>query len=258
MCSVAIDRVRIPVSGETTTFTMGRIEGDDWGWPNEQPAHPVTLSAFEIDRYPVTVSAYEACVDAGGCTAPDSGGDCTYNASGKSTHPINCVDWDQSSSYCLWVGGRLPTEAEWERAAKGETQRLFPWGDDCPSSWHSSCSGAAWTPETAKANCSESICNDGFAATSPVGSFPLGVSPDGLHDMAGNVWEWTSDGWQRVYTSDSVTNPTGPSSGEGRVFRGGSWTRYGYGGTYLRAAYRDFNIPGFRHEGVGFRCAQSM
>jgi len=252
-CSVAGDRVRVPASGATTTFTMGCPATDGWCGSDEQPAHQVTLSAYQMDRYPVTAGAFKACVDAGGCTDPDLGGTCTYNASGKAAHPINCVDWRQASAYCAWAGGRLPTEAEWERAAKGETHRRFPWGDNCLSSWNSTyCWGAAWTDETANANCREGDCNDGYAATSPVGAFPAGVSPDGLHDMAGNVWEWTSDWWVRTYTSAPVTNPVGPAGGTGYVIRGGAWDS---GGGDLRAAVRDYSTPSNRYHGIGFRCA---
>ena len=248
------DRVRIPASGATTRFTMGRPASDAWGHFSEQPAHQVTLSAFAIDRYPVTAAAYQACVEAGGCTAPDRGDPCTYGALEKSTHPINCVDWDQASAYCAWAGGRLPTSAEWERAAKGESPLRFPWGQDCPASWDASCSGAEWTPATAKANCAEDHCNDGYDHTSPVDAFPAGLSPDGLYDMVGNVWEWTRDGWLRTYTTESVTNPTGPKNDAYRVIRGSSWH---YGSFRLRAALRFAAPPGKGQASIGFRCAAS-
>ncbi len=251
-CSAQIDRVRIPATGATTTFTMGRPASDVWGYTDEQPAHQVTLSAYYMDRYLVTAGAYQACVDAGVCTVPDHGGNSTYGVVGLENHPVNYVDWEQATAYCAWTGGRLPTEAEWERAAKGETHRRYPWGDDCPSSWHESCSGAAWSPTSAKANCRESACNDGYAATSPVDAFPAGVSPDGIYDMAGNVEEWVNDWSRRTYTSDPVTNPTGPSSGSFRVIRGGSWYLVGFS---LRAANCNGLAPSYRHDDYGFRCA---
>jgi formylglycine-generating enzyme required for sulfatase activity len=163
------------------------------------------------------------------------------------------VDWAQAKNYCEWAGGRLPTEAEWERAAKGLTQRHFPWGDECAKSWNNEfCTGEEWTAETAKANCDEECCNDGFAKTSPVDQFPSGKSPDGLYDMAGNLWEWTSDWWLREYTADAVSNPTGPADGEYRIRRGAHW---GDHCNRLRATYRASYLPDIRYNSIGFRCA---
>jgi sulfatase modifying factor 1 len=249
------DRVRIPASGTTTNFVMGCPDSDSWGSIGEQPSHNVTLSAYMMDRYLVTAASYKLCVEAGSCTAANTDSNCTYNVAAKEKHPINCVDWLQAKSYCEWAEGRLPTEAEWERAAKGTTHRRFPWGDECPSSWNKVCTGAEWTETTAKANCNESYCKDGFEYTSPVDQFPSGKSPDGLYDMAGNLWEWTSDWWRREYTSAAVTNPTGPETGQTRVMRGTNWGSYG---NTLRAAYRNNSHPYYRYSYIGLRCASSV
>ncbi|MFA5625080.1 MAG: SUMF1/EgtB/PvdO family nonheme iron enzyme [Bradymonadales bacterium] len=251
------DRVRIPISGSSTTFTMGRPGTDTWGHSNETPSHEVTLNAYMMDRYLVTAASYKHCVDAGSCTEPYTKDKCatygTYSVKGKENHPINCVNWSQAKSYCEWAGGRLPTEAEWERAAKGKTHHRFPWGDDCPSAWNDVCSGAEWTALTAKANCLESKCLDEFEYTSPVDQFPSGKSPDGLYDMAGNLYEWTCDGWGREYTSVAVTNPTGSDSGKARVVRGGGLNSEG---SHLRVYRREVQY-GDRASYYGFRCASS-
>ncbi|MFA5624331.1 MAG: SUMF1/EgtB/PvdO family nonheme iron enzyme [Bradymonadales bacterium] len=244
---------------------MGRPGSDPWGEDNEKPSHEVTLSAYMIDRYLVTAASYKLCVEAGKCNDEhliDNGSqyreNCTYNVEGKEKHPINCVTWEQATSYCEWARGRLPTEAEWERAAKGESHRRFPWGDECPRSWNTEiCSGAEWTEETAKANCYEERCHDGFEYTSPVNQFPSGMSPDGLYDMAGNLWEWTSDWSMRKYTEDSVTNPTGSADdAEKRVVRGGAWGARDK--SYLRTVYRATSPSSYIYPNtIGFRCASS-
>lgn len=251
-----VNVVRIPETETSTTFEMGRPSSDAWGNSDEQPVHTVTLSAYYIDIYEVTAAQYKACVDAGGCTAAGAGKSATYNVSGKENHPINYINWTQASAYCTWVGKRLPTEAEWERAAKGPTHRRFPWSTsnaDCPSSWGHGCAGSAWTSSTAKANCDASDCKDTYSATSPVGSFPSGVSPEGLHDMAGNVWEWTAD-WYGLYSTSPSTNPTGPTSGSTRVYRGGRFVSFA---VYLRASYRLDDTPSISSDYGGVRCAKS-
>jgi len=254
-CAVPMDRIRIPAVGSSTTFTMGCPPSDGrCQLNNEQPAHQVTLSAYMIDRYPVTASAYAACIQAGACTTPKSGS--TLGTVGLDNHPINNVDWHQATAYCAWTGGRLPTEAEWERAAKGVTHRRYPWGDDCPSPWHSTCSEEDWTLATARANCRDDSCKDAYPGTSPVDAFPLGVSSDGVWDMAGNVEEWTSDWAGRVYTTAPITNPTGPTSGSStRVLRGGSFLEFGGA---LRATYRNSAAQTQRLQYIGFRCASDI
>ncbi|MBI2571778.1 MAG: SUMF1/EgtB/PvdO family nonheme iron enzyme [Candidatus Schekmanbacteria bacterium] len=206
---------------------------------DEDPVHAVNLDAYHVDEYEVSASQYKACVDGGGCTAAYTGGSCTDNVSRKETHPINCVDWNQATEYCRWSGKRLPTEAEWEKAARGTDQRIFPWGDTSPD-----CTYANFHPGSG--------C---VGATTPVGSYPLGVSPYGAYDMVGNASEWVSDWYgSEYYTQSPYQNPTGPSSGSDRVRRGGSW--YGTG-ALVRSGYRLGNNPSTRSGAMGFRCART-
>jgi formylglycine-generating enzyme required for sulfatase activity len=201
------DMVEIPAG----KFMMGCNSAVDTEcYSDESPYHEVNLSAFKIDKYEVTAGQYKACVDAGKCMAADTGGSCNYGSSGRDLHPINCVDWTQANAYCQWAGKRLPTEAEWEKAARGTDGRKYPWGNtglDCDH-----------------AVMSVSPCSN--SSTQPVGSKPLGASPYGAEDMIGNVWEWASDWYSSSYYSSSPANdPQGPASGTYRVVRGGSWNK---------------------------------
>ncbi|MBI3245402.1 MAG: SUMF1/EgtB/PvdO family nonheme iron enzyme [Deltaproteobacteria bacterium] len=181
---------------------MGCNAQVDTGCSNdERPGRMVFLDAFAIDIYEVTVAAYRQCVEAGKCTAPNTGGSCNWNTSDRAQHPINCVDWSQANAYCRWAGKRLPTEAEWEKAARGTDRRVYPWGN-------------AW--DATKAN----VSTNGTVA---VGSYPAGKSPYGALDMSGNVWEWTADWYADAYYHNGpVKNPKGPESGQVRSVRGGS------------------------------------
>ncbi|MCA9579116.1 MAG: SUMF1/EgtB/PvdO family nonheme iron enzyme, partial [Myxococcales bacterium] len=185
---------------------MGTASGGD---ADERPVHEVTLSSYYMDRTEVTVSAYGECVRAGRCRTPMTGNYFTWGASGKEQHPVTGVSWDDAVAYCGWRGGRLPTEAEWEYGARGSDGRVYPWGNEGPSDrrlqWSGGCGGFG--------------CSGGTAA---VGSHASGRSPFGLEDMSGNVWEWVSD-WYGAYPSGAVRDPSGPTSGDGRVLRGGSW-----------------------------------
>lgn len=199
-----------------------------------QPPHMVTLSAFCMDLTEVTVAAYRSCT-AMGCTAPPRGPYYNWGMSGRDNHPINGVNWHQARAYCQSIGGDLPTEAQWEYAARGTDGRTYPWGSDAPSS--QLCWGRWPTP----------------ASTCAVQSFPSGNSPFGLFDMAGNVWEWTLD-HLATYTTEAASNPTGPKAGGHRVFRGGAWD--GRTAAGVRAAFRYNNWPDYRGLEVGFRCAR--
>ena len=202
---------------------------------DEWPYHSVYLDAYYIDKYEVTVYQYQNCVNAGKCGNPETGGSCNWNVSGRGNHPINCVDWNEATAYCQWAGKRLPTEAEWEKAARGTDGRVYPWGNE----WDCSKSCNSVSP------CSNS-------STCAVGSYPDGKSSYGVMDMAGNVWEWVSDWYdQSYYSSSPSSNPQGPSSGQDRVLRGGSWRHHPQD---LRASARDRLGPTLSYSNLGFRC----
>ncbi len=202
-------------------------------------AHEVYLDSFYIDRYPVTNADYKKFVDATKHSAPPHWQNGKI-PQGKENHPVVNVTWDDANAYAQWAGKRLPTEAEWEKAASWDEikkqKRVYPWGNDFDAS---------------KCNSSES----GIGGTTPVGKYsPQGDSFYGVADMAGNVWEWCADWYDENYYKNSPKeNPKGPASGQYRVLRGGSWyfDRYGVG-----AAARYLGGPGDRGADVGFRCAQ--
>ncbi|HOX44462.1 MAG TPA: formylglycine-generating enzyme family protein [Myxococcota bacterium] len=257
--------VRIP-AGE---FTMGCSPLDAACEKTEKPAHKVWLDEFSIDRNEVSVAQYRECVQAGSCKAeglgvpftlgkdqPDWAWSCNWDKPGREQHPINCLGFDQARSYCEWAGKRLPTEAEWEKAARGMDGRTYPWGNDGPSQDRPLASIA---DETIKARFPKAPIlagyKDGYESTAPVGSFPAGASPYGALDMAGNVFEWVSDWYgEKTYQEGPARNPTGPTSGKWRVVRGGSWFSRPL---YLRASARLIGDPAQRGVGFGVRCAVS-
>jgi formylglycine-generating enzyme required for sulfatase activity len=221
------------------TFRMGSAEGDD----DELPVHLVTLDGFWIDRTEVTNARYRQCVEAGNCDEPGCWDDAGFNALEQ---PVVCVSWWDADDYCEWAGGRLPTEAEWEYAARGPESFLYPWGN---------------TFECAHSNADDESelddyivpggegC-DGYVRTAPVGSFEGGASWCGALDLAGNAWEWVHD-WHELYPDGPRTNPIGPEFGNRRVLRGGSWDYYEHS---VRAANRRKHDPDYQHENLGFRC----
>jgi serine/threonine-protein kinase len=216
------------------TFQMGSIEGDPDAEPAESPQHSVTLDAFWIDQTEVTNAQFGQCVEAGVCEAPTTcdWGMPTYVHDKYADHPALCVDWHGAAAYCDWAGARLPTEAEWEYAARGSDSFVYPWGDSPPDSTLLNYAG-------------------NVGDTAKVGSYPDGASWCGALDMAGNVWEWVDD-WHGKYPSEAQTNPTGQPAGEARVYRGGS---YADDHKCTRTACRYYSSPDNRMPAVGFRCA---
>jgi formylglycine-generating enzyme required for sulfatase activity len=212
---------------------------------NEKPYHEVYLDAYKIDKFEVTAGDYEQCVDDGFCTPAATGDAFTYGLPGKETHPISGVNWNQAKTYCEWRGKRLPTEAEWEKAARGTEGRKYPWGNEPGVS----CEHAFMEDASGVDGC-------GTGDTAPVGSRPEGASPYGVQDMIGGVWEWAADWYDAdYYASSPAKNPTGPDSGEYRVARGGSWT---FGKLpYMRASVRFRFRPDYASNNLGFRCAMN-
>lgn len=218
---------------------------------DEHPAHPVELSAFWVDRTEVTNGQYARCVDAGACAPPVETGSFTrlryFGDPAFGSYPVVQVDWNQAAAYCAWAGARLPTEAEWEYAARGPENRLFPWGDTFDPELLNSCDRSC-------AGMSDPSYADGFPDTAPVGSFPAGMSWGGAVDMAGNVREWIAD-WYGPCTPEAALNPQGPIAGESKIPRGGSWYDTP---DEVRSLNRGSNLPEYTHPKVGFRCAGDL
>ena len=220
-------------------FQMGSQSAD--AGPNERPITPVTLSRYYLSRHPITNAQYEL-FDPGHARkrAPDAG----------DRHPVVYVSSSEATKFCQWLSSRerrryrLPTEAEWEYAARGSDGRTYPWGEQ---------EGRGDLANFADRNTvfawSDCEIDDGFAESSPVGSFPRGASPFGVEDMAGNIWEWCLD-FMEAYRGTPKTNPRGPASGTKRVYRGGSWkSRF----NSLRATTRSSNVPNYICNDLGFR-----
>jgi len=216
---------------------------------DERPAHTVALDGFWIDRTEVTNGQYQRCADAGHCLPPVETGSYTrewyYGNPAYDDYPVVWVTQAQAADYCAWAGGLLPTEAEWEYAARGPEGRLFPWGDEFDGTRLNYCDASCAT------GIKDETVNDGYAETAPVGSFPSGISWCGALDMAGNVREWVAD-WFAYYSSERQENPTGPSSGRTHSPRGGCWLDTP---VITRSTNRGQNTIDYSRHKVGFRCA---
>jgi len=249
---------RAPVDGMVLVyvpageFLMGASSEAPDAFEDERPQHNVYLDAYWIDSTEVTNAMYGLCVASGSCTPPTE--DASFSRSPYYSHPtcagypVVQVTWLQAHDYCEWAARRLPTEAEWEKAARGTDGRRFPWGDQAPTGTLANLCGSECRAEPRESN-----VDDGFIETSPVGSFPAGASPYGALDMAGNVLEWVTD-WGRAdyYSVSPEVNPSGPSTGDTRVLRGGSFVQLPVG---ITASARIFLLPAASNEYGGFRCA---
>jgi len=204
---------------------------------DESPYHAVTLSPYEIDRTETTQASWAGCVTAGACTLPQTCSGSTYDPSATPNAPVTCIRYDQGIAYCAWRGARLPTEAEWELAARGTDGRVYPWGNQAPD-----CTFANMT-----------LCPD--QNVHDVGSHPAGVGPYGLQDMAGNAWEMVSDYYGNNYYSSSPTmDPTGPATGTMQTERGGGFFD---NAVELRTSNRR-SVNNVVNPDRGVRCAHSL
>jgi formylglycine-generating enzyme required for sulfatase activity len=208
--------------------------GSDTGDQDEKPVHRVYLDEFYIDKYEVTNEEYSKCTSMGQCNQ-----NIKYTGFTDPQQPVVGVSWNQADAYCKWAGKRLPTEAEWEKAARGTDDRLYPWGEgiDCTKANYGACKQDK---------------------TTQVGSYPLGASPYRTMDMGGNVWEWVADWYDKNYYQNSPSrNPQGPKSGFVHILRGGSWRYIQWG---VRTTYRfRFTInSNYNFNDVGFRCAKTQ
>jgi formylglycine-generating enzyme required for sulfatase activity len=218
-------------------FTRGTIAG---GF-DEQPVKQIHLDAFAIDKYEVTNHQHAAFVAATNHrkAGPPSRYAKNMERMRGTNQPVVYVSWDDANAYCRWKGKRLPTEAEWEKAARGTDERIYPWGNDPPT--------AALAVFGLK---------EGVDTISPVGNRDKGKSPYGVHDMAGNLYEWTMDWYDdQFYSKIPAINPRGPAEGSTKAQRGGSYTNTPY---RLRSTFRTKGDPTEHEFNVGFRCAQDL
>ena len=244
---------------EAGVFQMGSKRGA----VDEMPLHEVLLAAFYIDQYEVTNTRYQECVTAGNCTAPATLSSTThpsyYDNPEFADYPVIYVSYPMAQAYCTWRGGRLPSEAEWEKAARGAEGRIFPWlppqegasGSIADLQKAADCSFANfWDSERGgdRPNCVGDVA--------PVGGYEKGASPYGVFDLAGNVWEWVQDWYSEGFYKESpAENPTGPADGDLRVVRGGSFSN---GVMTIRSTTRGRNLPNKGYNYVGFRCVREQ
>ncbi|MCA9654715.1 MAG: SUMF1/EgtB/PvdO family nonheme iron enzyme [Myxococcales bacterium] len=257
-------------------FFMGS-DSEDPILARARPAHQVEVDPVCMDVHEITVAEYKTCVGAGDCQPafreswwPQGKTDeqtwmhdktvhspmCNDGHTDRLNHPVNCVTWAQAQAYCEHKGGRLPTEAEWEYAARGSDGRVYPWGDEVPDPERANAcdlSCQKWRNDNELPDYGVMFdADDGYAGTAPVGSYPKGRTQAGLEDMVGNVFEWTSDRYYE-YGKEFQKNPHGPQEGDARVIRGGAFNSF-------KSTFAD---PAFRHSmdetaythGIGFRCA---
>ena len=229
---VTMDFVRVPAGN----FLMGSTD-QQAKYDYEKPQHSVYLDEYLMGKYPVMVAQFAAFVKVTQypCQA-------TLDVKAKANHPVTQVSWDDAAAFCAWAAKqtgqkvRLPTEAEWEKAARGSDGRTYPWGNAEPT---------------------DRLCNfnRNVKDTTPVGQYsPQGDSLYFCADMAGNVWEWCADWFaENYYAQSPAKNPPGPAKGQSRVVRGGSWVD---GASIVRASYRNRNTPDYRNYNIGFRCVR--
>ncbi len=275
------DETRTPTVSAACPKHMAKVDATEYrqgsdattAEDDEKPAHSVALDAYCIDLFEVTAAEYGACVTKKKCRRPSNKVYwpnisqrerqlyptlCTYGQKSQDKYPINCISWKMADTYCKAQGKRLPTEAEWEYAARGGEPRNHPWGDEDPTPAHlNGCDErcATWGRSHQISLPTLHEGDDGFATLAPVGKYTKGRSPFGLYDMAGNVREWVAD-WHGAYPKEPQDNPSGPKVGKLRVIRGAGWN-VSYV-SRLRPSYRGSEVPNALSPMLGFRCAQTL
>jgi len=255
------------------SFLMGSAAGDPLAADDEKPQREITLNnSFWLDQTEVTNAQFAEFVEATGheTTAEEQGNGYTINdqgafalveganwlhpygpqsdISGMDTHPVVLVSWEDADAFCQWRDSRLPTEAEWEYAARGPDNPIYPWGNEFDGTRLNFCD------ESCEFDHRDATVNDGHERTAPVGTYPAGASWVAAFDMSGNVWEWVNDWYDSAYYENApAENPIGPETDSFRVLRGGAWSN---GDQVVRAADRRYNDPADRSSNFGFRCAQ--
>ncbi len=228
------------------------VMGDDQGpLPDARPAHRVYLNTFAIDRFEVSTAQYGMCVTSGACPASErTSSETRQNYFGNkafASYPVIGVTYADAVAFCNWRKARLPTEAEWEKAARGTDQRIYPWGQRFDPTRLNYCDRNCELPWR------DAQHDDGYADTSPINAFPSGASPYGALNMAGNVWEWVSDWYDPNYYAHSpARNPQGPANGTQRITRGGGIFD---DHVFTTSAMRRRFTPDVASTSVGFRCA---
>ena len=218
--TVAANHRQHPLGGNQFTVLLG-VPGGKFSmgskrYQDESPRHDVFLDGFFLQQLETTQAEYQRCVEAGACFEPAQGEACNWGHGDRADHPVNCISWHDASRYCTWAGLRLPTEAEWEKAARGTTGREYPWGDAPP--------GGAGNCERAVMMRAGKGLGCGHDGTGPVGTKGDGSSPYGMLDMAGNVWEWVEDDYDReFYAASPLQNPINRADSGHKVLRGNSW-----------------------------------
>lgn len=257
-------------AGEIVAIPAGALlMGSEGGEPAERPVRRVRVSAFSIDRFEVTNAEFAAFVTATGIRTDAErsgvgwhwegrwrevrGADWRHphgpgsSIDGLERHPVVQVSWNDATRYCRWRGARLPTEAEWERAARGAAKHAYPWGAEPPRD------GRRHRASYGSDECCRADAGDGHLFTAPVGSFPDGRSPFGVEDMAGNVWEWVEDWFDPTfYARSAAVDPVNRTPTGRKVIRGGGWGNDPWG---LRSTLRHANPPDIGLSMVGIRCA---
>lgn len=225
-------------------FTMGSEEGSS----DARPVHTVHIDSYYIDQYEVNNDQYQAFVQATGRKQPRYAKDRDLN---DPQQPVSGVTWLDAQDYCAWAGLRLPTEAEWEKAARGTDGRAYPWGPDLPDGTQGN-----FADMNTEFTWRDTLIDDGHEFPAPVGSYASGIGPYNTFDQGGNLWEWVKDWYAEGYYARSPErNPQGPEEGTLRVIRGGSWYS---GAPALSTTFRNRHDPTHGTLYIGFRCAQEL